>query len=113
MGYYLQINSLIGCPYSLEVETLLQQENLNDKIIKIDPSEKYMYKNKYISTFPQVYLKKDNSQGQILLGGNSHFKEILNLRNKNLDIQLKYLTKNYPNISKKTKLRIIELFNLK
>lgn len=110
MGYFLQINSLIGCPYSLEIETLLQQGNIPNKIIKIDPSDKHLYKNEIINTFPQIFLKKQNSKGQILLGGNNDYKEILNLKKKNLEIQLKYLTNKYPKMSKKTKLRIIELF---
>ncbi|ADO67212.1 hypothetical protein crov179 [Cafeteria roenbergensis virus] len=111
MGYYLQVNSLIGCPYSIEVEKILQQENINSKIIKINPSEKHLYKNEQISSFPQIFLKKYNSKGQLLLGGNSDFKEILNLQNKDLNIQIKSLLKKYPVMTHKTKLRLIQLFN--
>ena len=111
MGYYIQLNSLIGCPYCIEVENLLKKNNINFKIIHISPTEKHLYKNEEISTFPQLYLKKENSKGQILLGGNSDFKEILNVKNKDLSLQLRILNQKYPKISKKTKLRIIELFN--
>jgi len=111
MGYYIQLNSLIGCPYSSESENLLKTNKINFKSIHISPSEKHLYKNDQINTFPQIYLKKYNSKGQLLLGGNSDFKEILNLKNKNLSIQLHALNQKYPRFSKKTKLRIIELFN--
>lgn len=110
MGYYLEINSLEGCPYSQEVNALVKSHNINANINRISYNEKHLYKNNIISTFPQVYLKKYNSAGSVLLGGNSDFKEILSMNNKTLDLQLKLLSNKYKNISKKTQLRIIELF---
>ena len=114
MQYYLSINSLEGCPFSIGVESLLQQhDKIPNEINKISQLEKHRFKNDDISTFPQVYLKKYNSKGSILLGGNSDFKELLEISKiPNLDIQLEKLTKKYPRISKKVKLRIIEIFNL-
>ena len=110
MGYYLEINSLEGCSYSQEVNSLVKNHNINANINIISQNEKHLYKNQQINTFPQVYLKKYNSAGSILLGGNSDFKEILSMNNKTLDLQLKLLSDKYNSISKKTKLRIIELF---
>lgn len=111
MNYYLQINSLVGCPYSIEVEKLVEKNNINNEINKITNDQKYLFKNDIINTFPQVFLKKYNSNGSILLGGNSDFKEILNLKSKNIDEQLNFLSNKFPNLNKKTQLRIIQLFN--
>lgn len=111
MGYFLQINSLIGCPYSIQVEELIKNTNIPHNITKISFEDKNKFKNENIQTFPQIYLKKDNSQGQLLLGGNSDFMEIYNNRKKNLNIQMDILNNKYPDFGKKTKLRIIELLN--
>jgi glutaredoxin len=110
MAYYLQVNSLIGCPYSIELENIIQTKRIHAEINKVSSDEKHLYKNDEISTFPQVYLKKYNSQGSILLGGNSDIKEILGNNNKTFDEQFKFITKKYPKMSKKAKLRVIELF---
>lgn len=110
MTYYLLINSLIGCPYSIELENIIKKHKIQTEINKIFPEEKHLYKNNNISTFPQVFFKKYNSKGSILLGGNSDFKQILNINNKSIEEQLNYLNNKYPNISKKVKLRIIQLF---
>lgn len=112
MNYYLSINSLIGCPYSIEIENLLEKNNIPHEINKITSEQKNLFKNENISTFPQIYFKKYNSNGSILLGGNSDFKEILNLKSKKLDNTLQFLSNKYPNLNKKTKLRIIQLINL-
>lgn len=111
MNYYLQVNSLIGCPYSIEVENLLEQNNISNEINKINFEQKNIFKTSQINTFPQIFLKKYNSNGSILLGGNSDFQEILNLKSKSLETQLQVLSKKYPKLTKKVKLRIIELFN--
>ena len=110
MAYYLQVNSLIGCPYSIDLENIIKTKKIHAEINKISSDEKHLYKNELISTFPQVYLKKFNSQGSILLGGNSDIKEILNNNNKTFEEQLQFLNKKYPKISKKAKLRILQLF---
>jgi len=111
MKYYLVINSLINCPFSIEVENILKTTTIEHKINKITVNEKHLYKNDTINTFPQIFFKKHTSKGSLLLGGNTDFKEIIQLKNKKLQVQIDTLTKKYPLFSKKIILRLIEFFN--
>lgn len=110
MAYYLKVNSLENCPFSLEIEDIFKNKKFHYIIHKIKRSEKELYKNDDIKTFPQIYLEKYNSKGSILLGGNSDIKEIINNNHKSLEDQINILNKKYKHINNKTKLRIIELF---
>lgn len=112
MSYYLHILSLRNCPYSEEVEDIVKNNNINSNIIKIERSNKELYKTKDISTFPQIYFKKYNSKGSVLLGGNENLKNIMSVKGQNLNVQEKHLKKIY-NFSRKTILRLIELINKK
>ena len=76
--YFLKIFLLKDCPYSIAAKDLLQNiKNLN--ITNVNHNEKEKYKTKLISTFPQIYLKKKNSKGSLLLGGYSDLKFVLDL----------------------------------
>ena len=112
MKYYLHLISLKNCPFSIKAENLLQK--YKPQITKIDFNEKEKWKNKQISTFPQIYLKKNNSQGSLLLGGYDDIKGIIdiiaNSKGKKIHDTKEKLNRYYPKISEKTILRIIELF---
>lgn len=110
--YYLDVISLEGCPYSMNTEKIIEKNNIINNLVKVSRSEKENYKNEKIRTFPQIYLKKYNSNGSLLLGGNTDLEEIISLRGNNLEVQKKHLEKKYNKISKKIILRIIELINV-
>jgi glutaredoxin len=57
----LIIYSLIGCPWSLKSEGLLQKYNPN--IIKVSQSEKNkVKKTNGMNTFPQIFLEDDSNK---------------------------------------------------
>ena len=77
--YYLEIISLEGCPYSEAAEKLVENNKINNKVFKISYNNRENHKNEKISTFPQIYLKKNNSNGRILIGGYDKINEIHSL----------------------------------
>ena len=112
--YYLKIYVLKNCGYcSLALKIL--KSNMNKKVklevININDKDKNKYKTKEISTFPQIYLKKNNSKGSVLLGGYTDIKNIINKINFDLDDSFKFIKKSNNNLSKKAVLRIIEIFS--
>lgn len=90
------IYSLEYCPYSIEAENLVKNNNLPHKIIKVSQNDKDKYKkqNKW-NTFPQVFYKHKTNQKK-LIGGYSdlnNYIETVNIINEN-DINfniLKYI----------------------
>jgi len=108
--YYINIICLENCYYSDRAKQLLKKKNIKHKIVSINYKEKNKYKTKEISTFPQIYLKKEFSHGSLLLGGLDDLTQALNiLKNKNIpNITLKF-QKLYPLWSKKAIYRFIEL----
>lgn len=108
--YYIDLYYLNNCPYSERAKQLLDFKNVNYNIIKIDQSDKEKYKNNKISTFPQIYLKKENSKGSVLLGGFDNINLISNSINEKLESSVNNIRKLNKNLSKKASLRLIELF---
>ncbi len=111
--YYLKIFLLKDCPYCFATKNLLKNKK-NIEIQYIDDNEKDKYKTKQISTFPQIYLKKNNSKGSLLLGGHSDLKNVLDLINQNNDIKKlqKKFKKKYENWSNKAILRLIQILTI-
>ncbi len=110
--YYIDVISLEGCPYSSSAEELLILKKVNYKLTKVKYDEREMHKNDEIATFPQIYLKKKNSSGKILIGGYDNLKDIYNkiATNKSIDSLVKSLSKSVAgNFNKKTILRLVEL----
>ncbi len=103
------LNAIIlqGCPYSMALNDLLNNNKIlfNKKVIT--QTEKNKYKTSEISTFPQLYF--DN----ILIGGYDTTKEIYNKINEsdNLD-KIKDKLKDILNnkFSNKQILRLIKIF---
>ncbi len=111
MSYYFQLISLNGCPYSRNAEVLLK--DVNHKLTNINYKEKDKWINNNIKTFPQIYLKKNSSNGSLLLGGFDDINSINNIVNKQntkLIEKIDNIKKLYPNINKKIILRIIDIF---
>jgi glutaredoxin len=111
--YYLYCVILKNCPYSEAAHTFLNSyNNIKKEFTFINQNEKENYKTKKINTFPQIYLKKYNSNGTQLIGGYTEIKNFFNefYGKYNNDIITKFLSNN--NLwSKKTTLRLVELIN--
>jgi glutaredoxin len=64
----LHIYSLIGCPYSIKSESML--EPYEPQIIKVEQNEKNKYKKmNNMDTFPQIFLVNEESGVRIKIGG--------------------------------------------
>jgi glutaredoxin len=109
--YYLQIVFLENCPYSIDALKLIKDNKIKHQLITVSHNEKDKYKTDLINTFPQIYLKKKGKPDSLLLGGRDNFKKILDSIKGNTDIDSIYNKLNEFNISKKSILRMIELFN--
>ena len=73
----LYIYSLIGCPYSIKSESLL--DPYKPQIIKVEQNEKNKYKKmNNMDTFPQIFLVNEESGVRIKIGGLDNTVELLN-----------------------------------
>ncbi len=110
--YYFNAILLDECPYSINAKRLLEQYNINHKIIIVTQHNKEKYKNDKIKTFPQIYLKKENSVGNVLIGGYDELNSLINLsNNKKFNNDIVNSIMNKYKISKKTSLRLYQLIN--
>jgi glutaredoxin len=84
MTYYIKIISLKNCSYSDNALKLLEYYKIPFKKIDIDNNNKDLLKLNEINTFPQIYLKRKNRYGHLLLGGFTDLNEFINIfKNKN------------------------------
>ena len=113
--YYFKIISLKSCPYSEAAESLFRENNIKHELFKVDRAEKEKFKTADISTYPQIYLKKEHSNGSVLIGGFDTIKEYFDVVKNNtnnskvLDKLKSKIKKDNNNISDKSILRLIEL----
>ena len=109
--YTLVAIILDGCPYSIKAQNKLNDLKIKHKSSLIKQHEKDKYKTHEISTFPQIYLKKDNKS--LLLGGYSDLEHILDLfyKQKYDDDKIKMYKNKYVEWNKHSVLRFIELIN--
>jgi glutaredoxin len=112
MQYYLDIVYLEGCPHSKAALDLLINKNIKHNLISVSYNNKDTYKTNLISTFPQLYLKKNNNNGSLLLGGNSDLQQIYNIieTNNNQPLIQDKLKQQNILITNKLSQRIYELF---
>ncbi len=112
--YYIKIISLEGCPYSILAENLLNNMKINHNLIRTKYNDCDKYRTDDIKTFPQIYLKKENSKGNLLLGGYDDLKYSIDLfkGQKLNDNNINKFMKKY-DWSRKSALRLIELYNIK
>lgn len=110
--YFIKAILLENCNFSDYTIELLK--NIPHKIIYIDDqNNKYRFKYNSIDTFPQIYLNRYNTKGNLLLGGYNDLKQfIFNFKNDINDTKINNFMKKY-NWSRKATLRLIELINLK
>ena len=111
--YKLQLFLLEGCPYSIEALNTIKKYKIKNESIWVNQENKEKYKTDRISTFPQIYLKKERSKGSLLLGGNNDLQNFIRLFYKQ-KYNEKYINKfmEEKKWSKKAILRMIELINL-
>ena len=110
--YYLKLISLENCPYSEAANQLVNSNNIKSEIYIVKQKEKNKFKTTKIRTFPQIYLKKKNSSGDVLIGGYSNLKSYFDdINNDKINItNMKNKIMNEVNgISEKGALRLIEL----
>jgi len=95
----LTINLINKCYYCEMLKKLLNKLKIKYLEVIVPEKNKHKYKNKNISTFPQVYYH--HKKTKVLLGGYSEFLKIINHVISNLEI------KDLPlKSSKKNKIRI-------
>ena len=114
-NYYLHAIILENCPFSNAASELLKNnKNIKSNISTITQSNKENYKTADIQTFPQIYLKKNNKNGSLLLGGYTELKNILDTfqKTKYSKENIDNFLSNNKNWSKKSTLRLIELINI-
>ena len=89
-------------------------KNMEIKIVKVNSANKKNYKNKSISTFPQVYLVNNNNE--LLIGGYNELKNIYDIINSSSNLQhiIKKMNTVLSNkFSRKDKLRLTQMLNHK
>jgi glutaredoxin len=111
--YYIYAVILKNCPYSSAAYELLNSfKNIKKEFTFIRREEMDSYRTEDISTFPQIYLKRENSKGNKLIGGYDDLKRIKDtFYNKMNEKDLKSYLSNNNSWNKKTLLRLIELIN--
>tara|TARA_B100000161_G_C33511641_1_gene396660 strand:+ start:211 stop:552 length:342 start_codon:yes stop_codon:yes gene_type:complete len=112
--YYLKIISLNGCPYSEASEKFVNENKIKSKIFKINHQEKDKFKTEEISTFPQIFLKKEYSSGNILIGGFSTIKSYfddIHSNKKTLKSVVEKIKRDNSKLSEKSVLRLIQLLS--
>ena len=91
--YYLKLILLDKCPYSMAAYKFVKSKNIPYKKIIVSQTLKNLYKTDKIGTFPQIYINKINTIGNILIGGYTDLLDIYNssksYSSKNKDISTK------------------------
>ena len=90
--YKLEVYSLEGCPYSMNAESLLNNNSIEFDLIKVSYDEKDHYKQKNkMNTFPQIFLK--TGKETVKIGDYNKLNKIFDIINDKtlFDIMLKDL----------------------
>jgi glutaredoxin len=111
-NYFIKAILLEACPYSISTNNLLKTHKLPSNIIWIKHEEKEKFKTEQINTFPQIYLCKINTKGNLLLGGHDDFNQFIDtFKKKTLkENNIINFMKKY-DWSRKSTLRFIQLVN--
>ena len=113
-NYYIKAIILQGCSYSNKAEKMLKDNNIKSDFNYINYIDKNKYKLNLINTFPQIYLNRNNKNGNLLLGGytdlNNFIETFKNKKYNKEDINNFMYNSKW---SKKATLRLIELINNK
>ena len=110
--YYVKAILLQNCPYSIAAHQLINNFNIPHKVTFITNTQKINFKNESIDTFPQIFLRKYNTNGNLLLGGYDDFHHFIQTfkGNKLSDENINKFMDKYK-WSKKATLRFIQLIN--
>ena len=110
--YYVKAILLQNCPYSIAAQQLLNNFKIPHQITHITENEKITFKNDSIDTFPQIFLRKYNTNGNLLLGGYDDLNYFVQtFKGKKLsDENINKFMAKYK-WSKKATLRFIQLIN--
>ena len=78
----LVVYSLIGCPYSIRTENILNDKKINFNLIKVKQEEKQKIKEKNaMRTFPQIFFNSNNQN--IKIGGHDNIVELFSIIDQN------------------------------
>ena len=112
MPEHIIIYSLFGCPFSEAAVKLLEDNEIEHKVIKINQEEKNDCKIKNnMSTFPQIFYV-DNNGNTEKIGGYDNLNNILELKiniKKNINQFDKLINNGIVNINKKLLIRVLLL----
>jgi len=110
--YYIHAVLLEGCAYSINAESLLRQYNIKYRSTVLDNTNKDKFKSTQLSTFPQIFLKKHNSNGSQYIGGYDELDELFRTfyKQRLVDSNIIRIQNKYK-ISRKATLRLVELIN--
>jgi hypothetical protein len=113
--YYINAIILNNCGYSKAAKELLDKyPNIKKQYVFVNYEEKDKYKTDLIQTFPQIYLKKENTMNSLLLGGYTELQNFINtFYDKYSENDINKFMEINPRWSKKGTLRLIELINQK
>lgn len=111
-NYYIKAIMLENCPYSIAADELLKNHKIPNKTTWITQNEKNNYVTDLIDTYPQIYLKKYNSNQHLLLGGYDDLSNFMTnfLSQKLTDTNIDNFNRKYK-WSKKATLRLVQLIN--
>ncbi len=111
--YSLKIIILKDCFYSDKLIKIINKKHLNNIVteyITVTFDNINKYKTDEIHTYPQVYMVRENKEGQLLVGGYDIMNQIINIINTyNYDTINTKLSTILPTWSDKAKLRLIQL----
>ena len=113
-NYYLHSVILKDCSYSKAAYKLLKKhQDVRTIFTFVNHYNKENYKNNDINTFPQIYLKKNNRTGSLLIGGYDDLKILFDLfyKKKYSNDNIDEVINNNKNWTKKSLLRFIQLIN--
>lgn len=112
-NYYIYAVLLEDCPYSNNAQKLLETNNIKHKVQIITQKNKEKFKMENFSTYPQIFLKKENSTDSLFLGGYSDLEVFLSTFKNNDydDKKIDNFQNKYKWWSKKATLRFIQLIN--
>ena len=111
--YYIYAILLKGCSYSNKAYELLLNHKIKHKLEIVEDSNKEKFKMENYNTFPQLFLKKNDSIESLFLGGFNDLNEFINTfkNNQYNEENINNFQNKYNWWSKKAVLRSIQLIN--
>jgi glutaredoxin len=111
-NYYIYAVLLQGCQYSNKARELLDNNNIKNIVEIVTRENKEKFKMENYSTYPQIFLRKENSKESLFFGGYTDLQNFIDIIKNNqyeLEDYIINFQKNYNGWSRKAILRLIEL----